>query len=251
MGDHIVKFDPEEDAFDFMRAIGLEQEIDPEPVIEERVAPRPLSHEDFTVYDPFAEGPLASKAEFELRIVRRLLRGPPFALTDPMLEEMRGLKLFGVYALFYQGTHELYAKLLSPASQNPVYAGSNKKAALRINGHRKSISKSDLKPVDFTVRFLILDETLYRAVELVIHEMFHPVWIYELTGFGTPGTGSADLNKKRAERQNRSEWDSMHNLTRIAGADTGNTKWELARKVERGIPKCLRAYHQAMKLLAV
>jgi len=249
MGESIVKFDPEEDAFDFMRSIGLEQEIDPEPVIEERVAPRPLSHEDFAVYDP----PVASSStsfELELRIVRRLLQGAPFSLTDPMLEDMDGASLFGTYALFYQGPHPLYTKLVSLASRNPFRAGASHQTACRINGHRESISKSNLDVNDFTVRFLILPPTWRHHVEDVIHEMFHPVWDKVLKGLGTPGTGASDLNPKRAG-QDRSEWDSMHNLTRIAGADTNTTPWELARKVERGIPKCLRAYHQAMKLLAV
>jgi Eco29kI restriction endonuclease len=240
-----------DDDTDYMALLGLEQD-EPEHIamdrLPTRVPTRDLTPEDFRVYQPFAEGSVTSDLDFQLRFLRRLLRGQPFSLTDPLLEEMAGTELFGAYAFYYQGPHPAYAELLSCASDNPLYGGASHRTANRILGHRDSLAKSDLLVSDFTVRFLILSPVWRHFVEDTIHEMFYPMWVKVLRGLGTPGTGTADINEKRST-QKRSDWDSFHNMSRRSGASTNSTKWELKLKVLRAVPDCLRAYRETMKLL--
>lgn len=132
----------------------------------------------------------------------------------------------GVYALYYKGKYELYAKLSElnkEEYERPIYIGKavpsgwrtgRVRSAIisdlynRIREHAKSIEQvRDLHIDEFRCRFIILDKIegdLVIPVEAELIRKFKPLWNTVIDGFGNHDPGSGRYN------QAPSEWDVLH-----------------------------------------
>lgn len=127
----------------------------------------------------------------------------------------------GVYALYYRGTFEPYAKLAG--SEQPLYVGKadpvdrnatdavgqNQALYGRLMEHARSIGKATttLHINDFDCRFLIVQSGFQQAAEAKLIDFFRPIWNSEVKicfGIGKHG----DSAKTRANK--RSPWDTVH-----------------------------------------
>ena len=130
----------------------------------------------------------------------------------------------GVYALYYSGSHDLYAPLaLSPGKEEkPIYVGKAVPPGARIGGyglntppgavlfnrlreHALSIEQAeDLDLTDFRCRYLVVDDIWIPLAETLLIEMYQPVWNTIVPGFGNHAPG------KGRHKQQRSAWDALH-----------------------------------------
>ncbi len=140
-------------------------------------------------------------------VVDALLELPPIALADLM-----AFNGAGIYALYYHGPFEPYRPLSSRINNKelvPIYVGkavptgSRRGASLRttavgsalfsrIREHRDSISAvQNLEVVDFSVRYLAVDDIWIPLAESLLISTFNPVWNHLIDGFGNhdPGAG--------------------------------------------------------------
>ncbi len=162
-----------------------------------------------TPYDPLDYENLARS------VVQGLLDGEQRAL--PPEEPFDGP---GVYAIYYHGAFEGYAKLMEADSPPPIYVGKAvpsgaRKGGRRIQGrrelyqrltqHSKSIDQAEnLALQDFTCRHLVVVPVWITLAERFLVEHFQPVWNVAIDGFGNhdPGAG------RRAMK--RPLWDILH-----------------------------------------
>jgi len=146
---------------------------------------------------------------------------PPHPLPPPM--RFVGT---GVYALYYTGEFELYARLAiqnRTACTQPIYVGKavpsgwrrarirdSDSAALhqRLQEHARSIRQaSTLQLEDFRCKFTILsgvESDLVVPVEAELIRRCRPLWNSGVDGFGNHDPGSGRYN------QARSDWDVLH-----------------------------------------
>lgn len=131
----------------------------------------------------------------------------------------------GVYALYYQGDHSCYRKLVQLNQgllRYPIYvgkaipSGGRKGGRLcevdpgqalykRLNDHAKSIKAvENLRLEDFCYRFISVDEIWIALTENLLIEMFQPVWNCVLDGFGNHNPGKGRHSGKI------SSWDCVH-----------------------------------------
>lgn len=132
----------------------------------------------------------------------------------------------GVYALYYVGDFEPYAKIAKANQREltkPIYAGKavppgwrqgrNTNAVAsslfnRLREHSASIqSTQNLNVADFQCRFMILEgqeSNLISTVESELIRRFTPLWNSVIDGFGNHDPGSGRYN------QSPSEWDILH-----------------------------------------
>lgn len=150
-------------------------------------------------------------------IAEVLLTTPAYSLAEDF--PYRGA---GIYALYYRGTHAVYAKL---AAQNlhsvvwPIYVGQalpsggrrglavvedDWKLRQRVRDHRKSIDGTDLQVRDFCFRALVMDDAFIRLGETSLIAIYRPVWNSWLDGFGNHAPGGVRASSKR------SRWDTLH-----------------------------------------
>jgi hypothetical protein len=131
----------------------------------------------------------------------------------------------GVYAIYYNGPMECYARLLTATvhdTQVPIYVGKavpaggrrgiavehgTRSRALsgRLREHAGSVeAATNLDLADFTCRWLVVEPIWIPLGESVLISRFTPVWNGLLDGFGNhdPGAG------RRAGV--RSRWDTLH-----------------------------------------
>lgn len=132
----------------------------------------------------------------------------------------------GIYAIYYSGDFEPYKTLLASeetdAGPPPIYVGkaipkgssigargdsSRGGSALfaRLNQHARSVADAiNLELVDFSCRYITVDDIWIPLAENLLIEQFRPMWNGQIRGFGIhdPGAGRA--------RQRRSEWDEVH-----------------------------------------
>jgi hypothetical protein len=134
----------------------------------------------------------------------------------------------GIYALYYTGNFEIYAKygILNRLAYNfPIYVGkavpngwrqsrtssrsdsSSRVLFNRIREHSKNIEKVSLDIHDFSVRFVIFEgecSDMISTVEAGLIKLHRPLWNVALDGFGnhTPGAGRF--------QQAKSDWDVIH-----------------------------------------
>lgn len=132
----------------------------------------------------------------------------------------------GVYAIYYHGQFEPYAKLANAnrdgACAVPIYvgkavpSGSRKGAtvdssatstalAKRLKDHATSIAYADnLKIEDFLFRYLVVDEIWIPLGESMMISRYMPLWNTSIDGFGNhnPGKGRVDGMRPR--------WDVLH-----------------------------------------
>jgi len=132
----------------------------------------------------------------------------------------------GVYALYYLGGYEPYAKIAKSnqdACALPIYVGkavppgwraarvvAEESASLhnRLGEHTRSIRQAkNLKSCDLQCRFMILqgaEGDLIVPVEAALIRNYEPLWNSVIDGFGNHDPGSGRYN------QARSEWDVLH-----------------------------------------
>ena len=127
----------------------------------------------------------------------------------------------GIYAIYYKGGFEPYAKLVE--SDHPIYVGKadpenasaknaiaqGTKLAGRLAEHAKSIGKAEttLAIEDFKCRFLIVQSGFQKSAEDYLINFFKPIWNSETKicfGLGKHGDSSKTRDNKR------SPWDTMH-----------------------------------------
>ncbi len=162
-------------------------------------------------YDPLTLENLGRSIEM------RMLEMEPAPLTDVPL--MIGA---GIYALYYVGSHELYAPIAEPYCQTPIYVGkatpeggrkgtgsgaADDEDALwdRLRDHRRSIEQTyDLDVADFRVRYLVAVDFFVSLAEQVMLRQFRPVWNAIVDGFGNHAPGSGRTS------QARPPWDDLH-----------------------------------------
>jgi len=132
----------------------------------------------------------------------------------------------GVYALYYLGEYELYARI-ARLNQNarvlPIYVGkavppgwraarttSTERKSLygRLREHTRSIQQAkNLEIGDFRCRFVILQEVgtdLIVPIEATLIRKHRPLWNSVVDGFGNHDPGRGRYN------QAQSEWDVLH-----------------------------------------
>ena len=132
----------------------------------------------------------------------------------------------GVYALYYLGDLELYAKaarLNQDTCTLPIYVGKavppgwraarvafteRKSLYGRLREHTRSIQRArNLQVGDFCCRFIILQEVetdLVVPIEAALIRKYRPLWNSIVDGFGNHDPGRGRYN------QARSEWDILH-----------------------------------------
>jgi Eco29kI restriction endonuclease len=166
-------------------------------------------------YNPLERRPLAES------VANALLEQPRAPL--PPNESFPGA---GIYAIYYSGDFEPYKSLLASEETRrglpPIYVGkaipkgssvgtksdgSRSGSALfaRLNEHARSVADAvNLQLVDFSCRYITVDDIWIPLGENLLIERFQPVWNGQIRGFGNhdPGAGRA--------RQRRSEWDQVH-----------------------------------------
>lgn len=166
-------------------------------------------------YNPLDKLNLARSIEIEL-----LARKPD------SLDTISNLSGAGVYALYYTGNFQPYARI---AAQNrkqqfklPIYVGkaipkggrkggltadASKGRALadRLGQHADSIREAgNLDISDFWFRYLVLDDVWIPLGENMLIETFKPVWNRAIDGFGNKDPGN------RRKTQYKSPWDVLH-----------------------------------------
>lgn len=164
--------------------------------------------------------PLSTQVVAE-SVVRQLLTQEPVPL--PPEEPFKGA---GIYAIYYTGEFEPYAKI---AEQNrnglwnrPVYVGKAEPGGRRkgltssdpssetvlwkrLREHAASINQAEnLDIKDFRCRYLVVVDVWIPLAERLLIERFKPIWNGVIDGFGIHDPGSGRKNQKR------SDWDTLH-----------------------------------------
>ncbi|MDH2408277.1 Eco29kI family restriction endonuclease [Streptomyces chitinivorans] len=129
----------------------------------------------------------------------------------------------GVYALYYNGPHELYAPISSPECRIPIYVGQARPQGTRkavvdnseasvalwdrlVKDHKSSIEQvHDLEVEHFLVRYLVAIEAFVSLAERVMIRRYRPVWNSIVDGFG-----NHDPGKPRRKTGRRPPWDELH-----------------------------------------
>jgi hypothetical protein len=178
-----------------------------------------------------------------------LIRSPIYQLPPPV-----PFMDAGVYAIYYKGDFELYAKLAQTNSADPIppiYIGKavppgwrTARASVsedfeslynRLREHTRSIEQAQNLRVDhFNCRFMILENdesSLIGTVEAELIRRYRPLWNSIIDGFGNHDPGSGRYN------QRVSEWDTLHPGRSWAKKLKGGSPSieEITRKVEEAI----------------
>jgi hypothetical protein len=132
----------------------------------------------------------------------------------------------GVYALYYLGEYELYAKLSKLSQQAckyPIYVGKavppgwrtgrvgisgTPDLSNRLREHSRSLQQvENLQSTEFRCRFMILNDVesdLVVPVEATLIRRYKPLWNVIVDGFGNHDPGAGRYN------QAKSGWDVLH-----------------------------------------
>ena len=127
----------------------------------------------------------------------------------------------GVYAIYYQGLHEIYRPI--SGKEVPIYIGKadpdsalartpieqKTKLAGRLKEHCRSIAKAatTLDINDFDCRYLVVQSGWEKPAESFLINFFTPVWNIETNicyGLGKHGDDALTRANKR------SPWDTLH-----------------------------------------
>lgn len=166
-----------------------------------------------TPYNPLEKRRLAES------IVRELL------ISEP--EPLGNLKPFigaGIYAIYFRGDFKLYERLSKrnfSTFLHPIYVGQaassggrkggfselpNSPALFnRLSQHASSVRQANnLDVVDFSCRYLVVDEFWISLAESLLIESYRPLWNVAVDGFGNHDPGSGRHQGKRPS------WDTLH-----------------------------------------
>lgn len=153
----------------------------------------------------------------------------------------------GVYAIYYLGKFEPYARLSELNSENncriPIYVGkavrkgarvgiefnATTQAALfnRLKLHAKSIEGGGLELSDFRCKFLVIEDAFVSLAESVLIGVFRPLWNQVVTGFGNNPTGGP------RSKQAQSMWDTLHPGRRRGSGDAKAEIEAICKLVEK------------------
>ena len=173
-----------------------------------------------------------------LTLAIELLEQPIESLPPPM-----SFSGAGVYAIYYLGKFDTYARLSELNSENscrvPIYVGkavrkgtrvgiefkATTQAALfnRLKLHAKSIEGAGLEINDFRCKFLVVEDAFVALAESVLIGVFRPLWNQVVTGFGNNPTGGPRSS------QAQSMWDTLH-PGRRRGSGQAKAEIEAIRK---------------------
>lgn len=166
------------------------------------------------VYNPLDMSNLAASVGLALS------ERPQFFIRD--LPKFRGV---GIYALYYHGAHKLYRPIVEWNGGDirmPLYVGKAvgkgvrkgegllddpQSSALRnrIAKHFETFAATaDLKPSDFSVRYLRTMAVWIPLCESSLIALYKPVWNMALDGLGNNDPGAGRY------KQERSPWDTVH-----------------------------------------
>ena len=182
----------------------------------------------------------------------------PFTLGEVVAHRLRNMERVplpsinefygsGVYCFYYHGDLSCYLAIKN--SECPIYVGSSiprvgfaetpkrqgTKLYDRITEHlEKSIKKSrNLKPEDFTCRFLVVQSGLEKAAEDMLIRHYLPVWNKETkvcSGIGKHGDQA---------RKEKSKWDVLHG-NRPWAAGSQSLQQATSEKIEKAIEEHFR-----------
>ena len=158
-------------------------------------------------YNPLSVDELGRNA------VRALMEYPSCDL--PPAESFEGS---GIYTIHYRGSFPAYANM---GDETPIYVGKadlpgkrqgralakRTAAALcrRLAKHAETIeAANNLHLLDFTCRWLVLDQVWIRLTEQVLIAEYRPICNVAVDGFGNNNPGAGRRN------QRRSQWDTLH-----------------------------------------
>ena len=120
-------------------------------------------------------------------------------ITRPVIDSS------GVYALYYNGQHPLYAKLSEPAlSHLPLYVGvTTGSLEKRLSEHESSLEVLGFIADVQCKMYPVIPNFEISSEQILIHAL-RPVWNLRLRGFGlhNPGLGRKDSKI--------SDWDTLH-----------------------------------------
>lgn len=166
----------------------------------------------------------------------------------------------GVYAIYYRGDFPLYAPIRD--TETPIYVGQaapdnprarnpseqGEKLSGRLNDHRRSIAKTDLRLEDFVCRTLVVQSGFETAAEDYLIHLFEPIWNNEtnlLFGLGKHG----DAATTRGNR--RSPWDTLHPGRAWAAAPAlqdAKSREEIEQQLEQHFART-RIFHSLSEVL--
>lgn len=162
------------------------------------------------------------EAVFDPSDPRLIGRFVALALVAQPTVPMADLQRFygsGVYAIYYRGDFPLYAPIRD--TETPIYVGQaapdnprarnpseqGEKLSGRLNDHRRSIAKTELRLEDFVCRTLVVQSGFETAAEDYLIHLFEPVWNNETNlVFGLGKHGDAATTRGNS----RSPWDTLH-----------------------------------------
>jgi hypothetical protein len=134
----------------------------------------------------------------------------------------------GVYALYYSGQFKAYSRLAAQSTETtpvaiPIYvgkavpAGGRKGTSMevdpkrttslykRLSEHAESIrAASNLSILDFSCRYLVVDDIWIPLGESLLIAKFSPLWNNVVDGFGNHDPGGGRYNGLRPR------WDTLH-----------------------------------------
>lgn len=191
-------------------------------------------------YSPLQRGELAKL------VAQQLLSQPCRPLREVVERRFPGA---GVYAIYYQGSFELYKPLVEAGDfAVPIYVGKaevegrrtgkvniesdtycGENLYRRLRDHYKSINAAkNLDVNDFYCRFLVVEDIWIPLAEALLIQRFKPLWNVVVPGFGihAPGRGRGS--------QKRSEWDMLHPGREFAeGLPEGTPVREIEKKIKQ------------------
>ncbi len=152
-------------------------------------------------------------------MAQALLDREPVSLA--VLEQFHGA---GVYAIYYMGAFPAYSRLASHnkggRARVPIYVGKaeNKRRKggessgtrstvlyRRLMEHLESIKQTKtLRSMDFSCRYLVVDDIWVPLGESLLIAKFSPVWNVLLDGFGNHDPGKGRYQGMRPK------WDVLH-----------------------------------------
>lgn len=137
----------------------------------------------------------------------------------PLTESFVGA---GVYAIYYGGPYEPYARISEwnrEVYRQPIYVGkavpsgarkglvSTARPVLfkRISEHAETLNAANnLSVSDFFCQYLVVDDIWIPLGESLLIQRFSPLWNQVLDGFGNHDPGKGRYN------QQKSAWDTLH-----------------------------------------
>jgi hypothetical protein len=215
----------------------------PKPIIENIVPTKSPSRKDWLPFEAI-ENPQRTA----LRIARQLLQSGPFSFND-LDDALLTAHFPGLYAVYYQGTLQVYMPLRSLGSTCPMYIG---KSALnlfsRLRIHKSTIEQVGLGLENFTFRFLHLPfpgEAEFAESSL-IKILYSPLWNEYLRGFGNDPNDEVNNRKY----QSVSLFDTYHPGRHHDVRPNTRPLADIETLLEKAVPACRQYYDRVTEQIA-